>query len=60
MLSVEFCDCQGFVSQMVGKETIYLTCSKVFISDHSESPGIALGGFDSCWFDDFVADYNQV
>ena len=43
-LSVEFCDRQSFVSQMVGKEAIDFTCSKVFIGDHSESFGIALGG----------------
>ena len=58
-LSVKFCDCQGLVSQMVGKETINLNCSKVFISDHSESLGIALGGLDSCQFGDVIADYTS-
>lgn len=56
-LSVEFCDCQGFVPQMVGKEAIKLTSSEVFISDHSESFGIALGWLDSCQFDNLIADY---
>lgn len=27
-LSVEFCDCQGFVSQIVGKEAINLPVAK--------------------------------
>ena len=56
-LSVEFCDCQGFLSQKVGKETVDLTGSEVFICDHSESLGIAPGWLDSCKFDDLIADY---
>ena len=56
-LSVEFCDCQGFVSQKVGKEAVDLTGSEVFICDHSESLGIAPGWLDSCKFDDLIADY---
>ena len=56
-LSVECCDRQSFVSQMVGKEAVDLTCSEVFIDDHSESLGIAFGWFDSCKFDDLIADY---
>jgi hypothetical protein len=56
-LSIEFCDRQSFVSQMVGKEAIDFTCSEVFISDHSESFGIALGWLDSCQFDNLIADY---
>lgn len=56
-LSVEFCDRQSFVSQMVCKEAIDFTCSEVFISDHSESFGIALGWLDSCQFDNLIADY---
>ena len=56
-LSVEFCDCQGFVSQMVGKETIDVAGSEVFISDHSEVLGIALGWLDSCQLDNLIADY---
>lgn len=58
-LSVELCDCQGFVSQMVGKEAIDFACGEVFISDHSESLGIALGWLDSCQFDDLIADYSS-
>ena len=42
---------------MVGKEAIDFTCIKVFISDHSESFGIALGWLDSCQFDNLIADY---
>ena len=56
-VSVEFCDCQGFVSQMVGKEVIDIAGSEVFISDHSEVLGIALGWFDSCQLDNLIADY---
>lgn len=56
-LSVEFCDCQGFVSQMVGKEAIDLAGSEVFISNHSEVFGVALRWLDSCQFDNLVADY---
>ena len=56
-LSVEFCDRQGFVSQMVGKEEINLTCGEVFISDHPEGLWVILGWFDSGQFDDFIADY---
>ncbi len=58
-LSVEFCDCQGFLSQKVGKETVDLTGSKVFLGDHSESLGIALGWLNSCKFDDFITDYTS-
>ena len=58
-LSVEFCDCQGFVSQKVGKEAVDLTGSEVLICDHSESLGIALGRLDSCKFDDLIADYTS-
>lgn len=57
--SVEFCDCQGFVSQKVGKEAVDLTGSEVFICDHSESFGIVLGRLDSCKFDDLIADYTS-
>ena len=57
VLSVEFCDRQRFVSQMVGKEAGDLTGSEVFICDHSESLGITLGWLDSCKFDDFIDDY---
>lgn len=56
-LSVEFCDCQRFVSQMIGKETINSTSREIFISDHSERFGIALGWLDPCQFDDLIADY---
>ena len=56
-LSVEFCDRQSFVSQMVGKEVVDLTGSEVFICDHSESLGIALGWLDSCQFDSLITDY---
>lgn len=56
-LSVEFCDCQGFVSQMVGKEAIDIAGSEASIGAHSEVLGIALGWLDSCQFDNLVADY---
>lgn len=56
-LSVEFCDRQGIVSQMVGKEAIDIAGSEVFIGDQSEVLGIALGWLDSCQFDNFIADY---
>ena len=56
-LSVEFCDRQSFVSQMVGKEAVDLTGSEVFICDHSESLGIALGWLDSYQFDSLITDY---
>ena len=55
-LSVEFCDCQGFVSKMVGEEAVDLAGGEVFICNQSESFGIALGCFDSCKFDDLIAD----
>ena len=58
-LSVELCNRQSFVSQMVGKETVDLTGSEVFICDHSEGPGITLGWLDSCKFDDLIADYTS-
>ena len=44
---------------MVGKETVDLTGSEVFICDHSESLGITLGWLDSCKFDDLIADYTN-
>ena len=55
--SVEFCDCQGFVSPKVCKEAVYLAGSEVFICDHSESLRIAPGRLDSCKLDDLIADY---
>ena len=55
--SVEFCDCQGFVSPKVCKEAVYLAGSEVFICDHSESLRIAPGRFNSCKLDDLIADY---
>lgn len=55
-LSVEFCDCQGFVSQMVGKEAVDLTGTEIFICNHSEILGIALGWLDSSRFDGLIAD----
>lgn len=58
-LSVEFCDRQSFVSQMVGKEAIDHTRSEVFICDHYEGLGIILGWLDSCKFDDLIADYTS-
>ena len=58
-LSVEFCNSQSFVSQMVGKEAVDLTGSEVFICDHSESLGITPGWLDSCKFDDLIADYTS-
>ena len=59
-LSVEFCDCQCFVSQMVGEEAVDVTGSEVFICDHSESFGIAPGWLDSCKFDGLIVDYTSV
>ena len=59
-LSVEFCDCQCFVSQMVGEEPVDVTGSEVFICDHSESFGIAPGWLDSCKFDGLIVDYTSV
>ena len=58
--SVEFCDCQGFVSPKVCKEAVYLAGSEVFICDHSESLRIAPGRLDSCKLDDLIADYTLV
>lgn len=45
--SVEFCDCQGIVSQIVGKVAIDVGGSEVFISDHSEVFEIVLRWLDS-------------
>lgn len=42
---------------MVGKEAIDIAGSEVFIGDHSEALGIALGWLDSCQFDNLVADH---
>lgn len=56
-LSIELCDCQWLVSQMVGKEAVNLTGGEVLIGDHPEGLGIVPGWFDPCQSDNLIVDY---
>ncbi len=42
--AVEFCYGQGFITKMVGQETVDVAGGEVFISDHPQFFGITLGG----------------
>lgn len=56
-LSVELCNGEPFVSEMVGEEAINIACGKVFISDHSESLGITPGSLKTCQTYDLIGNH---
>ncbi len=53
--AVEFCYGQGFITKMVGQETIDVACGEVFVSNHSQFFGITLGGLVCGEFDNLIS-----
>ncbi len=57
--SVELCNCERFVSEMIGEEAIKIASGEVFISDHSESLRITHSSLKTCQMYDFIGNHSR-